>query len=39
MFGVGGTSPKTRMGNVAWWAAFAIFLLFVLYVLAINFLP
>jgi hypothetical protein len=32
MFGVGGTSPKTRTGRVVWWIAFSVFFAFVLYV-------
>jgi hypothetical protein len=33
MFGVGGTSPRTKAQKVVWWIVFAVFGLFVIYVL------
>jgi hypothetical protein len=38
MSGVGGTTPKTKVGKIVWWIAFSAFFLFFLYVLAKNFL-
>jgi hypothetical protein len=32
MFGVGGTSPKTRTQRVVWWLVFFVFVAFTLYV-------
>ena len=33
MFGVGGTSPKTKAQKLIWWIVAALFGLFVIYVL------
>ena len=33
MFGVGGTSPKTKVQKLIWWTVAALFGLFVIYVL------
>jgi hypothetical protein len=36
MFGVGGTSPKTKAAKVVWWLVFSLFSLFIGYVLVKN---
>jgi hypothetical protein len=33
MFGVGGTSPRTKAQKIVWWTMFALFGAFVAYVL------
>ena len=37
MFGVGGTSPKTKGGLIVWWIVFSLFVGFLAYVLIRNF--
>lgn len=32
MFGVGGTSPKTKTAKIVWWTMLTVFVLFIAYV-------
>jgi hypothetical protein len=36
MFGVGGTSPRTKKQKIIWWVIFGVFALFVVYVVIKN---